>query len=706
MGTEGRVDLQAHSADAPIADAAEDLLGRAQFASALADDIRRAPGESGFVIGLTGPWGSGKTSVLKLVERELGEDAIAVVSFNPWLFSGTEQLVEHFFAELAGQLEAVGGARLGKVTKALRGYGRVVSPFRYLPYVGEIARASSNAAIDLSGALGGIEVASAQVQAAKLKERLVDLERPIVVLVDDLDRLEQDEIVDVVRLVRLVGDFPNLVYLLAFDLAEVESALGETRESGRAYLDKIIHISHSLPPVRPEDLTLVLRGALDEAIPEPSAYRFDQERFVNLFWTEVRALFATVRDVRRYINVLATTLALLGDEVDLNDILALEALRLFEPEAFEGIVKARYALTGSLSPISGVDMDRLMGRENEADKELVTRIPALAPRRPENVERIIRQLFPRADVHFGGSIYETGFAQEWKRTRRVAEIEVLDIYLYRRLAPGALPAHEVEEAVAAMTDPQRLDEIFGRLGDDELRGLLSRLADFDGAFPDEAPEIAIQAILTRGVGFGDSFRDMAGSVLVTRLLRDLAPERIKKTLEHLTYPSLSRRYDLVRTVGFREDKGDRMIEEDDALELAQQLIESTLASSAEQLAGEEDLGPLILLLQREAGEDLQRRLPEWIADDAFFVQLVFGHRWIAYRGTNPDGSVGKVLHLNWPGLLEVIDLEHLRRRIEEIDSTWVEAEFDEDTMVIWDQARHFADDPAAGEDAASRWPRI
>ena len=63
----------------------------------------------------------------------------------------------------------IGGDQLGKVTKALRGYGRVVSPLRYLPYVGEIARASSDAAIDLSGALGGIKAASAQVQAAKLK---------------------------------------------------------------------------------------------------------------------------------------------------------------------------------------------------------------------------------------------------------------------------------------------------------------------------------------------------------------------------------------------------------------------------------------------------------------------------------------------------------------------------------------------------------
>lgn len=699
-----RGDAHEHSADAPIEDSAEDLLHRASFAFALARDIARAPRDSGFVVGLTGPWGSGKTSVLRLIERELGDDATAVISFNPWLFSGTEQLVEHFFAELSGQLEAIGGDQLGKVTKALRGYGRVVAPLRYLPYVGEIARASSDAASDLGGALGSGEAASAQIQAAKLKKRLIDLERPIVVMVDDIDRLRKEEIVDVVRLVRLVGDFPNLIYLLAFDLGEVESALGDSREDGRAYLDKIVHISHSLPPVRPEELTLVLQASLSEAIPEPSAYRFDRERLVDLFWTEVRPMFTNVRDIRRYVNVLATTLALLGDEVDLADILALEALRLFEPEAFEAIVEARYALTGARSPTTGLDIGWLMGKGDEKAEELITRIPALAPRRPEQVRKILRELFPLSEVHFGGADFGSGFAQEWKRTRRVADIEVLDIYLYRRLAPGALPAREVEKAVVALADPEQLREIFDRLGDDELRGLFSRLADFEGAFPDKAPEVAIDAILARGVGFGDSFRDMSGSMLIVRLLRGLSPKRVKRILDRLAYPNLSRRYDLVRMVDYHEDGGRRMVEERDAAELTRGVVDATLELSAEQLAGEEDLGPLILLLQQMAAERLQRRLSEWLSDDRFFVRLVFAHRLTAYRGMRSDGSANEVLQLNWPPLLGLVGLTALQRRTEAIDPIWVKAEFGEDVVAIWDQARYFINDPAAGEEAARRWP--
>jgi hypothetical protein len=347
-------------------------------------------------------------------------------------------------------------------------------------------------------------------------------------------------------------------------------------------------------------------------------------------------------------------------------------------------------------------MGRLMGRENEADKVLVTDIPNLAPRRRDSVERIVKQLFPRAEVHFGGSIYETGFASEWKRRRRVAEMEVLDVYLYRRLAPGSLPAREVEETIAAMSDRKTLDEIFGRRGEDELRALFTRLADFDGAFPDEAPEVAIEAVLACGVGFGDAFSDMSGSVLVDRLLRGLPRARIKETLERLAYPNLSRRYELVRIVGYRERGG--MVEDAEAAELAGHVAEAVLARSAEELVVEEDLGALIRLAQREHGDALRQRLPEWLSDDAFFVRFIFAHRWITFGAAGRDDPDGRTLHLNWPDLLKDVELDDLRRRIEAIAPVWVEAEFEEDVVTIWGQARHFAENPAAAEEAAARWP--
>src|ERR1700722_1160242 len=98
-------------ADVPVSDPKQDQLGRSPFAKALAKTITSMKGQDSFVFGLCGPWGSGKSSVLNLVnaERESGRsrNKPLVVDFNPWWFSGHDQLLNAFLSQI--------GAVLGRV---------------------------------------------------------------------------------------------------------------------------------------------------------------------------------------------------------------------------------------------------------------------------------------------------------------------------------------------------------------------------------------------------------------------------------------------------------------------------------------------------------------------------------------------------------------------------------------------------------------
>ena len=93
-------------ADRPIEFRDQDRLGRRSFAEVIARQVRAVPAERGFTIAVAGEWGSGKTSVLNMVAEALQEDgdAIAVLRFNPWLFSNADDLVIRFFRELSAQL--------------------------------------------------------------------------------------------------------------------------------------------------------------------------------------------------------------------------------------------------------------------------------------------------------------------------------------------------------------------------------------------------------------------------------------------------------------------------------------------------------------------------------------------------------------------------------------------------------------------------
>src|SRR5919204_5583747 len=254
----------------PIRSAEEDTLGRAPFAAAIAAHVVSDAFAEGGAVGLCGPWGSGKSSILALVEEQLRErpdDAAVVVRFNPWLFAGAEQLVARFFFELSAQLRTARERRLLRLADALETYGTLVEPAAQLPVAGSWLGLAARTAVTSGGWLkrrNGAR-ASLEEQRDRLRDHLTRLGRRLVVVVDDVDRLRSDEIRDVVRLVRLTGSFPQMVYLLAFDRTRVEQALDETGTSGRAYLEKIMQVIHDVPALPPQRLRSAVSDELHRA---------------------------------------------------------------------------------------------------------------------------------------------------------------------------------------------------------------------------------------------------------------------------------------------------------------------------------------------------------------------------------------------------------------------------------------------------------
>lgn len=122
--------------DRPIENADEDLLERAGLVAAICRTVDQAPVD-GFVIGLTGPWGEGKSSVLNLVAKRITADGTAeVIRFNPWLFAEADDLLERFFSEFAAQVKLRGDKAGSRLARALSGYGRAAAPLTVIPALG------------------------------------------------------------------------------------------------------------------------------------------------------------------------------------------------------------------------------------------------------------------------------------------------------------------------------------------------------------------------------------------------------------------------------------------------------------------------------------------------------------------------------------------------------------------------------------------
>jgi hypothetical protein len=70
-----------------------------------ADHVLALDSTEGLVVGVLGPWGSGKTSFVNLARGRLQESGVTILEFNPWMFAGADQLVQAFFVELSAQLK-------------------------------------------------------------------------------------------------------------------------------------------------------------------------------------------------------------------------------------------------------------------------------------------------------------------------------------------------------------------------------------------------------------------------------------------------------------------------------------------------------------------------------------------------------------------------------------------------------------------------
>jgi hypothetical protein len=335
--------VPARVADRPIATPAEDRLGLGPFVDGLArsllsDDRRYA---RGVVLGLEGEWGSGKSSVLNLVhaslERQVLEQArgkLTVVRFDPWLISGRDDLVRAFARELLAE------TRPGPLDREQRRVLERIALFveRLAPATETLVPGAGKAVVGLvRAALGrpqpGLEELRRDVRAA-----LSAIDWPIVVLIDELDRVEDAEVRTMAQLVRSVMDFPRISYLLAYDRSRVAEALGAgDRARGEAYLEKIVQLRSPVPAQRPRTLRAVLQSEFRASLEgKPPILR-------PPIWVKLSALgeaaipqlIRTLRDIRRTLDIFVALEPILRHEIEPVDLLGWSMLLAKAPTIVE-----------------------------------------------------------------------------------------------------------------------------------------------------------------------------------------------------------------------------------------------------------------------------------------------------------------------------------------------------------------------------------
>lgn len=643
-------------ADNPIDNEGDDLLGRGHAARAFAEDVLSLDASEGVVVGVLGAWGSGKTSYVNLARARFAELDVPVLDFNPWMFSGTEQLVASFFIEMSAQLKL--RTNLAGVGQDFEEYGEAFSGLGWLPFVGPwIERARGVGKVVSKLLERRKEGIGAHRQ--KVREATAKLNKPVVVVLDDIDRLTTDEIRDVFKLIRLTANFPNLIYVVAFDRVRVETALSEVNIPGRDYLEKILQLAVDLPAVPEQVLTRQLLESIDVALRDlPNIGPFNDQAWPDVLVEVIRPLVKNMRDVRRYVAAMHGTVRQLNGQIALVDVLALEAVRVFLPDVFEQVRRSVDGLTTA----SGMNFG---GSDPPHLKAQVEGVLASARDHQPAVRSMIQQLFPAAGRHVGGSHYTADWKRTWLKERRVAHTDLLTLYLERIAGEGLLAFNSAERAWAVFTDAAALNEALRAVPPSDVQDVVASLEAYEADFTADHVVSGLMVLLNlladvpqRQRGMLDLDTRMVFSRVVYRLLRALPDDAsVEAAVGSILpeVPSLSSQLELISSVGHREGRGHKLATEAGAAQFEREWRERVRSAVPAELAKDEELFRVLILTKREAepGE------PDLAID--FSPEMTAALLRSARTETRSQSMGSRAVHrearLHWDALVELYDNE-------------------------------------------------
>jgi predicted KAP-like P-loop ATPase len=239
------------NSDIPISLFEEDRLNFGPLARGVARQLLTDTRPSSFVVGINGPWGSGKTSFLNLIEVAIRQESDAlddtklplVVRYSPWLVSNREALLRQLLPVLAADLRKriPWYKRDLDSQSAIRELTRYANAVRAIEAGWDFATATATLfgvavvpwlawlPIVLNSARKALGRETAPPTLDDLRDRcrkaLLRTEFRLIVIFDDLDRLDPIEVVDIARLVKSTLDLPRLTFLLAYDRPNVAACI-------------------------------------------------------------------------------------------------------------------------------------------------------------------------------------------------------------------------------------------------------------------------------------------------------------------------------------------------------------------------------------------------------------------------------------------------------------------------------------------------
>jgi len=309
----------------------EDLFLYGNYAQKIADEIVKTYPKHSFTIGINGEWGSGKTSFMNMIaERATEKPKMTLIRFNAWESSDAKHIVPDFLDELKSKV-GIGNSYLAK---KISQYAEKLSP---LDKSGWLKTAHSFTT--KSNTISGLK--------HEISQMLLKSGHRLLILIDDLDRLDTDELLEVYRLVRNSIDFSNVIFIMCYDRGYVDKAVNKQNEhQAGSFIEKIVNSEYTLPIIFIDDLRDDLKKNLEVIVKSMALSELEQTRHLSEIFEAIDfsriykekdflvSFLSNGRDITRLLNSMKVNLRALLGEVLFFDFFYLELIKLKHPDIY------------------------------------------------------------------------------------------------------------------------------------------------------------------------------------------------------------------------------------------------------------------------------------------------------------------------------------------------------------------------------------
>lgn len=496
----------------PITSIKNDLLERETFINDFYNSIINNSSNESFTIGLYGSRGEGKSSAINLLyekfNKEVSTDYL-IVNFDPWCFNEKESILKGFYKQIDNE-----------VNKYF-----IFNDLKYdlRKYTKELSYEISTSGLKVNLGLPLSNNGSAADIKARIQEHIEKLKyKKIIIIVDDVDRLETDEIFYILKLIRLNSNFKNTLFILSLDKGAVDKKISV--ELGNDYLEKFIIKPIPLPGIREERLEEIFIKEINAFLDTLDLDNESKSEFVKqlpLFYKRyLRPFFRNLRDIIIYIEGLKSTLSPIKSEINFTDFFILEIIRINCGELYTDIWKNREyyipqsRIIGSMYALDDPERFKFIKEHIEA---ILGKIKKENPSIYYSILFLLRTIFP-LEVEYAyrerGGTYTGLDISPHDKNKKITHPARFEMYFTFLVPPNQIPDKDIEITLNKWESDTKNDTIKKDLKDlknnHKLYQFISKMTNYVDKISSKLNDEFIKAV---SLNTRDLYRDSEGFML-------------------------------------------------------------------------------------------------------------------------------------------------------------------------------------------------